>query len=194
MAWAEAGGAITHRYFPDVTSTQLIFNDGSSADGFHYYIQCYSFDISKQANYAFIPTPPAQIGVYDKNYGAKFAKEGKSITSQNLNDFIFHTRAMSPAILSINTTFDKTPLVGGSKTVTTINPANYVPWAFGYAQDLATPDVWQYAEPYSQSVPRLFVNLQPNSFTLSASSTSPAGSLITLRDPLFVANEVEVVY
>jgi hypothetical protein len=194
MAWAQAGGVITHRHFPSVTSEQIIFSDGDSGDGFHYYIQCYSLDISKQANYAFIPTPPAQIGTYDKNYGAKFAKPGKSISSQNLNDFIFHTRAMSPAVLSVNTTFDATSLVGGSNTITTNNPNKYVPWAFGYAQDNANPGVWVYAAPYAQAVPRLFVNLKPNSFTLSTATNSPAGSLITLRDPLFVASEVQVTY
>lgn len=195
MAWVVEGGIVTRRTFPDVSTTTLFINDFDATGTTTYYIQCYNLDIRKQANYAYIPTPPAQIGVYDPNYGSKFAKPGKSINSKNLNDFIFHTRAMSPALLSVNTTFDTPPKVVNSRTITTVNPQGYIPWAFAYAQDAASPGLWTFAPPYAQAVPRLFVNLaQPNSFTLSASNTSPGGSLIMLRDPLFVANTVEVVY
>lgn len=194
MAWAVHNDVVTHRHFPNVSNTTLFFTD-INTDASTYYIQCYNLDISKQVNYTYIPTPPAQIGVYDVNYGAKFAKPGKSVDSKNLNDFIFHTRAMSPAILSVNTTFDTIPAVVGSLTITTNNPSNYIPWAFGYGQAASNPGVWVFAPPYAQAIPRLFVNLvQPNSFTLSAFGDSPGGSLIMLRDPLFVANSVDVVF
>lgn len=193
MAWVVEGGVCTRRHFPQVSSTSLNFTDIDAVNA-TYYVQCYNLDISVQANYAFIPPFPAQLGTYDKNFGAKFAKPGKSVDSKNLDDYIFHTRAMSPAILSVNTTFDAISLVGGGRTITTLNPGNYVPWAFGYAQDVSSPGLWTYAQPYAQAAPRLFVDLKPNSFTLAAAGTSPASSLITLRDPLFLGNTVSVVY
>lgn len=195
MAWVVENGIVTRRTFPDVSKTTLFINDVDAVGTTTYYVQCYNLDITKQANYAYIPTPPAQIGIYDPNYGSKFAKPGKGISSKNLNDFIFHTRAMSPALLSVNTTFDKVPQIVNSLTITTVNPQGYIPWAFAYAQDAANPGLWVFALPYTQAVPRLFVNLaQPNSFTLSAASNSPGGSLIMLRDPLFVANSVMVTF
>lgn len=193
MAWVIEGGICTRRHFPQVSSSSLYFTD-VDAVGATYYVECYNLDISIQVNYAFIPPLPAQIGTYDKNYGAKFAKPGKTTDSKDINDYIFHTRAMSPAILSVNTTFDATPLVGAAQTITTTSPGHYVPWAFGYAQDASSPGLWTFAPPYAQAAPRLFVNLKPNSFTLATSATSPGGSLITLRDPLFLGNTVEVVY
>lgn len=194
MAWVVEQGITTRRTFPSVSSTTIYFDDVLSAGFATYYLQCYNLDITKQVNYAYIPVPPASIGVYDTDYGAKFAKPGKDIKSKDLNDFIFHTRAMSPAILSVNTTFDTVPLVGAAQTITTLNPANYVPWAFGYAQVPANPGVYVYAQPYAQAPPRLFVNLKPNSFTMATDANAISGSLITLRDPLFVANQVNVVY
>lgn len=192
MAWVVENGIVTRRHFPQVSDTTLYFTDIAAINA-TYFVECYNLDISKQATYAFIAPPPAQLGVYDNNYGVKFAKSGKSPNSKDLNDFIFHSRAQSPALLAVVTDFDQIPAIGNAQTITYSNPQNYIPWAFGYEQD--SDGIWTFAQPYSQAIPRLFINLiDNNSFTLTCSSTASAGSLIMLRDPLFVAQETDIIY
>ena len=114
MVWVVQGGVCTRRTFPSVTDKTIFINDPIATAPGIYYTECYNLDISKQISYNFVPPPPLAIGgKYDNNYGVKFAKPGKSINSRDLNDFIFHSRAQSPALFVVNTTFDV-----GAKTIT----------------------------------------------------------------------------
>lgn len=191
MAWVVQGGTFIGRYFPDIDTQNVYLNDPNFVAGNIYYIQCYNLDISKQAFYPFLPPPAASPGPYDKNYGAKFAKSGKSSASSNLNDFIFHTRTQSPAILAVNTTPDIAQEAGTTgETISYTNPNGYTPWVFGYA---IFSGVYTFANPYNQAVPSLFINLTgPNTFTIVTGGGG--GSLVVLRDPLFVANSIQVQY
>jgi hypothetical protein len=198
MSWVMEGGIVTRRTFPIVTDKTIFINDALATGTAVYYTQCYNLDISKQISYNFIPPPPLAIGgKYDNNYGVKFAKPGKNINSHDLNDFIFHSRAMSPAIFVVNTTFDS-----GAKTITFHSPRDYTPWVFGYEATTFQGVVsWTPALPYVQAPPRLFIgpttafpSLVKGDFLVDCEGTATGGSLIVLRDPLFVANTVNVTY
>lgn len=189
MAWVVQSGKFIGRYFPSFDAQNVYLNDPNFVAGNIYYIQCYNLDVSKQAVYPFLAPPAASPGPYSKDYGVKFTKPGKSSSSNNLNDFIFHSRAMSPAILAIITIPDATLLIGG-ETISYANPNNYTPWVFGYGIFKGT---YIFAGPYAQSTPRLFINLAgPNTF--SVATGGGGGSLVVLRDPLFVASSVQVTY
>lgn len=192
MAWViTSDGLLIGRVFPSVDKDNLYLEDPTYTPGNKYYIQAYSLDISTQAIYPFIAPPAASQGPYNKDYGAKFAKPGMSSNSHDLNDFIFHTRAMSPAILAVNVTPDP-PASSGSlgETISFANPNNYTAWVFGYG---LFDGVYIIAPPYSQAAPRLFIDIRgPGTFTLATGGGG--GSLIALRDPLFASNTVEVQY
>lgn len=197
MSWVVIDGICVGRYFPDVDTNNVYLNDASatdvSSDGTNviYYIQCYNLDISKQAAYNFIAPPPAQIGTYDPHWVIKFAKPAKSVDSPNLNDFILHSRATSPAVLAVWTTFDQTSQTMGGNTISFVGPTNYTPWVFGYG---LYNDVYIFAPLYSQAPPRLFFNQNANSFYVSVDVSAQGASLIALRDPLFVANSIRIIH
>lgn len=196
MVWVIEKGVVTRRTFPDISATTIYINDINATGTTTYFVQCYNLDITKQVSYSFVAPPPVGIGVYDPHYAYKFAKPGKTASSNKLNDYIVHSQAQSPALLNVVTTFDKTPAVVSSQTITYRSPRNYIPWVFGYSASIfAGAPLYTWAPPYAQAPPRLFINLVANnSFTLSCDSTATGGSLIVLRDPLFVPNTVQVTY
>lgn len=167
-------------------------------------IKCYNIDISQKVDYT-LPQFPTVKSTYDPTTGIKVVKSGKKITSTDLRDFILHSRAQAPAVLSIVT--DVTTNSQGGKYIGYNNPANYVPWTLafvggpgqhttyaplapgaqqsGYAFALLSA-----SEAKAQGVPqtRIFKSFTP----LYPNNTF--GSLVVLRDPLVVANTKSVVY
>jgi hypothetical protein len=109
-----------------------IYITGDSSATYQVSVCCYNLDITKQVNYTFISPPTAQIGFYDKHYGVKFAKPGKSINSHVLNDFILHSQCQSPAILSVVTQVSRSVNGSGLPQISYKNPNNYVPWIYGF--------------------------------------------------------------
>lgn len=196
MAWVVENGVVTRRTFPDVSATTIYINDVDATGTTTYFVQCYNLDITKQVSYSFIAPPPVNIGVYDPHYAYKFSKSGKTVASNKLNDYIIHSQAQSPALLNVVTTFDDPSVRPGEQTITYKSPRNYTPWIFGYAASVFNNEpLYTWAPPYAQAPPRLFINfVTNNSFTLSCDTTATGGSLIVLRDPLFVANTVQVTY
>jgi hypothetical protein len=158
-------------------------------------LKCYNIDLTKVQDYT-LPKFAAVNQPYDPTVGIKVAKYGKAINSLDLRDFILHSRAQSPAILSIITEAKQTasPLGGGLERLTYTNPAGYVPWITGYLGNNATifePLVYGSAG-FSVQSPGLTISA--NITTLDFNPTVGGATLVILRDPLVAPNAVQVVY
>lgn len=163
-------------------------------------IKCYNIDISKQVDYTF-PKQPTIKSVYDPSTGIKVSKYGKSIASTDLRDFILHSRAQSPAVLSIVTQADKNGRIGYN------NPVGYTPWTLAFVGGVGQHTTYSPLAPGSQQAGYLFGLLSTTqaqslgvpqariiaSFTLNYPSNS-FGSLVVLRDPLVVPTTVQAQY
>lgn len=182
MAWLISSDVSSGRYFPDVDKDTIYFNNGVTSGPQTYFVICYNLDISKDAEYKLI-TPPATSTVYSPDFGIKFSKEGKPADSNDLRDFVLHSRAQSPAVLSV-----ATQKKAQGDTVTYTNPGGYTAWVFGYG---GSNNIYTYAPLFSQSVPAL--RISGDVFSLQFTSNGLA-SIIALRDPLFAATNNKVTY
>lgn len=167
-------------------------------------IKCYNIDISKNVDYT-LPQFPVLKTPYDSSTGIKVVKNGKKITSTDLRDYILHSRAQSPAVLSIVT--DVTTTHAGGKYIGYDNPVGYVPWTLAFVGGPGqkttyaplAPGAQQSgyafallgtAEAQAQGVPQARIY---KSFTPTYPNNT-FGSLVVLRDPLVVATTKQVTY
>jgi hypothetical protein len=149
-------------------------------------IKVYNLDISKQFEYEYIQ-PPTTKRQYDPTFGMKIVKYGKSIGSTDLRDFILHTRTQSPALLTVRTEKD----VDANGNITFTNLQNYTNWIYGYWKGSHSVR-YSLIPQQSQSYPKYtFVNGSTYTAALTAGDRL---SLVVLRDPLIVAEKVNVVY
>jgi hypothetical protein len=158
-------------------------------------VKCYNIDLTKQVDYT-LPKYPAVRQPYDPTVGIKVSKYGKQINSTDLRDFILHSRAQSPAILSVVTEKSATtsPIGVGLKRLSYTNPAGYIPWITGYVgvnTTILEPLVYKSA---SWSVQSVGLTISSNVTTLDFDLTQGGAALVILRDPLIVANPVQVTY
>lgn len=160
------------------------------------HVKVYNIDITKPVSYDYVQ-PPVTQSPYDPDFGIKVVKEGRSIDSRDLRDFVIHSRAQSPAILSILTELN----ADGGGNVTYTNPQGYTNWVYGYvaftngAAFGTTGSFYRYAQAQAQAYP-VYQFVNGNTYQLStknAGNTYPV-SLVVLRDPLFVPARVEVTY
>jgi hypothetical protein len=159
-------------------------------------IKCYNIDLTQDANYTAPKPAPAKFP-YDPTAGIKVAKAGKDIRSTNLNDFILHSRAQSPALLSVQTqdTGVADPNISGNTLIEYVNPANYIAWFFGFQRVTTTGQDRYVATPIQPGGVDVTGSRVSglNTFVLTVPS-SPGGTMVVLRDPLFAAANVEVTY
>lgn len=163
-------------------------------------IKCYNLDISKSVDYT-LPQLPVFKHEYDPSAGIKVTKYGKSIGSTDLRDFILHSRAQSPAVLSIVTTPDSNGNIGYN------NPINYTPWTLAFVGGPGQHTTFSPLAPGAQQAGYAFSLLSKSqattqgvpqariykSFPLTYPNNS-FGSLVVLRDPLVVPNTKTVTY
>lgn len=195
MAWYTAGG-VTYGRVPGLQlqsdKNVIIINTTGQIT-----VRAYNIDISKEASYPLPQSANAKLP-YNSNFGMKVAKDGRFITSNNLNDFILHTRAQSPAVLNVATEQGKYYLRSNARhywpygAVRTwdliVYPlqTSYVPWATGvYDTGSGLPTFGSGQDVYYDST--------SNSLVLNISAYG-TGSLIVLRDPLFYPNVLQVIY
>jgi hypothetical protein len=197
MGWIIQGSKQIGRIFPDVDKTNIYltynnpFSYFNTGDTIKFYLVCYAVDISRSASYEYLP-PSAVQQPYDKKFGIKVAKLGKSASSTDLRNFILHSRAQSPAILQIIASTDPS-----TTTLSYTMPAGYTTWVYGwgvYDRSVLGESAVTYvnAPLYPQSTPGITLPTQ-NNFLLSV-GVSKGGSLVILRDPLFAPNTISVVY
>lgn len=156
-------------------------------------VKCYNVDISTAVDYT-LPQYPVVSTPYDPTYGIKVVKYGESIGNTDLRKFILHSRAQSPAVLSIVTkaTKDSTAPLTGS-VIQYKNPAGYTPWVLAFYGGPDASTVYTPIAPGAQQTGYEFV-LQGPYGQLASLGGSPSGSVVALRDPLVVPNTLRVVY
>lgn len=170
------------------TVTYGTFSSTTNYGSIQIHIKVYGLDIKKPVSYPY-KQPPVIQQAYDPNYGVKLAKPNKQITSNDMRDFIIHSRCQSPQVDSVN--------VGGT-SVDYTNTSGYTNWVYGFGTYGGTAMNVAYTN-YSQAPPILRINTdasgnpKPNYYLLSG-ETNGTSSIVVLRDPLFVAQEVQVTY
>jgi len=202
MAWYSVNGVSMGRWYGTTSfdkTNVYIANTGSS----NYFgarqttsdvvvsIKCYNIDISQSKDYT-LPLAPTFKVPYDSTYGIKVVKNGKAITSTDLRDFILHSRAQSPAILSILTQ-DKGKIGGGIKAISYTNPANYAPWVLGFISVGGDNTKYQCYPPGGNQAAPAFFQLGSTAIVWTDGITGN-GTLVVLRDPLVLANKTQVIY
>lgn len=188
MVWPSWGGYTLGRLSSGISVTNSQVKITPTTNATSLIIRCFNIDISKDVNYPNPQSAQAKLP-YNNQFGFKQVKKDRLITSNDLNDFIIHTRAQSPAVLTVATQkgryFTNTnpgSAYSGPWIVYPI-PTGYIPWAYSATENSGT-----YA---FQTVNGLqFINNQIV-FPLIGNS---GGSLIVLRDPLFYPNKVSVVF
>lgn len=220
MGWSQLNGVSIGRIFAisgnlkgpqnDVSLTfdkQNIYltNAGAFNATYQVSLKCYNLDISKNADYT-LPKFPVVQTKYDPSTGIKVTKYGKSIGSNDLRDYILHSRAQSPAVLTIVTT--PTLNVQGFPVLGYTNPTSYMPWVLAFTGGPGLGQPYSPLAPGAQQSGYQFVilskvNINPLFFggyqmALTHSATKGSlvsyGSLVVLRDPLVVANTRRIVY
>jgi len=208
---------------PPTTTITMTFDDtnvyltSTDSQDYQVNIKCHNLDITKQDNYAF-PAPPILKTPYDPTTGIKVVKYGESIGNTDLRKFILHSRAQSPAVLTVETqlsAFNAYNSIGGFYlyVIAYVNPANYVPWTFAFydngngrfycvgpGSQQSTPGFFLVSDvaPYLTQVkqPGLTGAGSVISYTDSSDpkTSNIRASLIMLRDPLIVASTLQVNY
>lgn len=167
-----------------------VINIGGRLNSFILQVRCFNINLDNPASYN-LPTYPANNQPYDNTYGIKVAQSGKDINSNDLNDFILHSRAQSPAILDIAT--------AGSPYTTLSNPEEnqityiirtpYLSWGI-----IAGPTGDSY-NLYTLNFASLVTPGTNDGFgDLITGFESGTPTLIIMRDPLLYSSTVEVVY
>ena len=190
--------------------TSVYLSNASASVTYTVNVKCYNLDITQPANYTLPKYPPAKQ-IYDPTSGIKVTKYGKEITSNDLRDFILHSRAQSPAVLAVIT--PQSPQLAGASATTLayVNPASnavsgvttvpYIPWAFAFALSGGTyyplaPGTQQTGPAFQlvKNVNGYFgITVSGNGAVLNYNNVT-SGSLVVLRDPLLVANSTQYIY
>lgn len=218
LAWSLQNGTSLGRIFapsgnfedPDLINVGIIFDkknvylSSTASSAMTINVKCYNVDITRAVDYT-LPQAAVVKGTYDPNFGMKVVKYGKSIGSPDLRDFILHTQAQSPALLSV-VTEKSTKLAGATAGVIAyLNPAHYVPWTLAfYSSDGVT---YQGLAPGSQQTGAIFKLVKDINGYYGLTVTGPGavlnintlgtgakGTIVAIRDPLVVSDKLQVTY
>lgn len=170
----------------------IFFSLGTTPPTLTVHIKVYTLDITAPVSYPY-KQPPVIARPYDNNYGVKVVKEGKSIDSKDMRDFIIHSRCQSPQVDSV--------VVGGGSAIY-LNTSGYTNWVFGFGgyYDSGSSGPMHYIPApvdATQAPPSLRVNRDRTGAMVQGSYYCIGGkatSIVVLRDPLFVPGNVEVIY
>lgn len=206
MGWMIADGLSVGRIGPE---TQVLMDIGvntiylanNSLRDFDVNLKCYNIDLTNPADYT-LPQFPVIPYKYNPDFGIKVVKYGKSISSSDLRDFILNSQAQSPAILSIITEKGSmtSPIDPALQVISYTNPANYVPWIygfFGHTNSGLENLVYTRADYAIQSPLGLTIGQQGTNGLTTTLAFDPdfgGATLVVIRDPLLVANRVEIQY
>ena len=195
MAWYSINGISIGRFYGltsfDKTNVYIANNQALSPVDVTVSIKCYNLDISKSVSYV-LQKPPVIKTKYDPSTGIKVTKYGKSMGSNDLRDYILHSRAQSPAVLTIKTQADGI-VGGGTNTITYTNPVGYTPWVLGFTSPFGNNSIYECRPPAGNQASPAFFQLGPTAVIWTAGTTGN-GSLVVLRDPLVIPTTLRVVY
>jgi hypothetical protein len=186
-----AGGAMTNLpcdelnvYVPSVYS-----GDGT--------IIIYNIDISTDVEYPYT-TQTGGNASYNYDYGIKMVKQGLDINSEDMRDYILHTRCGSPLVLAVKT--QDTCNEANTNVVQYTSRIGYPTLNFGYVRIIGTSFLfvtfqgekrYYHAPLQSQAYPWTVTN--GTTSYVSFGTTSDGGTIVCLRNPNISTTNVESV-
>lgn len=201
--WQPVTSSVTNGFLRDVASVDSTyiyvaspFALTSTVPVSPINIKAFGIDLRVDADYIFSPGDTFR-SPYDSSYGIKVVKSNKSIDSVDLRDFILHSRAQSPLILTVKT--EKTVNPANPTTIQYSSGLKYQTWVYGWVRQLisgSTPvtnkDYFLKAPYFSQSFPSTQTNgiVSSINFGLFANGAT----LVVLRDPMFAPSQLTVQY
>lgn len=186
--WQVVGGKASRVKTTSVNrvSSSYVSIPATSADS--VTVICYNIDIATEIEYPFV-TPSAVESTYSPDYGIKIVKDGRDIDSNDMRDFILHSRCQSPQILAVKTQESGNP-------VEYAEPQGYTSWVFGFVRK--ADGSYYYAPYYSQGYPRTLIEGTSPNITYSLEYIEGFGdtgaSIVILRDPMFAPINVSASY
>lgn len=181
LTWVTSGGRTT-KQVPDISSSTIFHTTATT------HIKCYNLDITKDVEYPFIKLPSSSTPT-DPDFGIKMTKEGKSLDSEDLRDYLIHSRCQSPLVLAVKTEQSSSPHPTQGKQINYTSPYPAPSWVFGFVW-IAANQRYFYAPYFSQAYP--VTRISGNSYNLQF--LNGKASLIVLRDPFFAPQEIEASY
>lgn len=200
QAWYTIDGGTTYRWYPMASSNatsaiidSLPMEPLTAASGtLTFKIVCYNIDMTRDVDYAYSAASSA-TKTYDPDYGIRLAKDGESINSTDMRDFILHSRCQSPLILSVKTEETKVyNEVAGTpvNVVQFTTDYGYRAWVFGAIKNSASK--YGQAPLYGQAYPRTFTDGYTS--YLQYTGTDIGATLVVLRDPMFASSTTAASY
>ena len=194
-----------------------VYLTGDTTNSYEVNIKCYNLDITTSVDYTF-PQYPKYPTLYDNTTGIKVTKSGKQINSTDLRDFILHSRAQSPAVLSVVPSTLTTYFNGYSNVTSNVayyaNPVTnavlgnatvtYIPWTYAFMNN--GNNIYYPIAPGNQQSGGIFLLLAniygyqgvtangPGAIASIGNDSTTSCSLVVLRDPLLSANNVVFNY
>lgn len=173
--------------------------DSSDPPKLELFIVIYDLDIEKDFSYNYL-TPPEYKVAYTRDYGVKTVLPNKNINSNDMRDFILHSRCQSPQVLAVYNQASNGS--GISEDVTYTTPTNSLVWVRGFSKfahnSITAPfDHYGEAFPGGQALGELLRINYPNQgqYTQSVDNNNILNvSFVAFRDPLFYPNQVKVTY
>ncbi len=169
-------------------------NLGLSAGNFKVVV--FNVNITKDIEYPYTDNPSV-FSSYNQDYGIKVAKEGRDIDSDDLRDYILHSRAQSPLLLAVKTQSTipaSNTAPDGSKIMQYTSPLESVTYSFGFIEFAASgsfPKRYTYAPYQSQAYPVLYSNgIISQLGIITGSSVTGNASIVVLRSPMFATEDV----
>lgn len=190
-------GAISDVNISSTTAEIESSGDSTSFNMTHVHFKFYSIDLSKEVEYPLIKEAATQVPI-NNDFGVKFVKEGKSLDSDDMRDFIIHSRCQSPLVQVVKTEQSAerfSDSFGNSGGIIQYkNPVTYLAWVFGYIKH--GDGSYSVAPYFSQGYPSTGVDVSTNTYSILflENAGDTGATLVVLRDPLFSSNDVEVTY
>lgn len=157
----------------------------------------YALDISTDVEYPY-NTRSRNSTEYDNNYGIKIVKDDASMDSEDLRDYILHSRCGSPMVLAVKTASTISPnnlnlIAPDQSAIQYTSPLTDPTFVFGYVK--RKDGKYECAPLSGQSYPTTFTNGTTSYIILLKNNPvyDYEASLVVLRSPMFAATEVSVV-
>lgn len=147
----------------------------------------YNLDISTSKQYS-VNRTSSVLESYSPDYGVRIAKEGKSIDSTDMRDFILHSRCQSPLILDVLTITNAT--LSGSTYQIFYTWTDTPPWMYGFVCNAS--GVWRQSPFVSATYPKLVIS--GSTARQDIASPDINGCIVVLRDPMFSPTELAASY
>lgn len=156
----------------------------------------YALDITTDVEYPYNDIPTS-TNIYDPNYGIKVVKDDASIDSEDLRDYILHSRCGSPMVLAVKTASTVSPnnlglITPAQSAIQYTSSIGYPTFVFGYVKRLNGR--YEVAPLSGQAYPATFTNGTTSYIILLQGNGTYdyEASIVVLRSPMFAGSSVTV--